>query len=222
MVVALVALFVALTGSAAAVTVSYALNSDKVDGKHAVGAGATLNKAAGKLVATKGTAPNKGKIPAKFIAKVNDADKLDGIDSTGFYGAGSKVADSNLLDGIDSTGFYGAGSKVADSNLLDGIDSTAFMRSTLDMNVASDFDNFAGDQSFGSVDCDAGMKVVGGGVFSSSPDTSVSVNSSWPLSSTSWGAYVNNPSAFDETFEVYVICAPASVVTFAPGAVRTK
>jgi hypothetical protein len=69
MVVALVALFVALTGSAAAVTVSYALNSDKVDGKHAVGAGATLNRAAGKLVATRSTGANKGKFASKFIPR---------------------------------------------------------------------------------------------------------------------------------------------------------
>ena len=43
MVVALIALFVALTGSAAAVTVAFAQNSDKVDGKHAVGYGASLS-----------------------------------------------------------------------------------------------------------------------------------------------------------------------------------
>jgi hypothetical protein len=69
MVVALVALFVALTGSAAAVTVSYALNSDKVDGKHAVGAGATRTKAAGKLVATKRTGAQKGQFAKKFIPR---------------------------------------------------------------------------------------------------------------------------------------------------------
>ncbi len=82
------------------------------------------------------------------VAKLN-ADKLDGLDSTGFYAAGSKVADSshadqadsattaqsatnaqnaanaNTLDGKDSTGFYAAGSKVADADKLDGKDSTA-------------------------------------------------------------------------------------------------
>jgi hypothetical protein len=67
MVVALIALFVALTGSAAAVTVAYARNSDKVDGKHAVGYGASLNARKGKLVATSSTT---GRVP--------DSQKLQG------------------------------------------------------------------------------------------------------------------------------------------------
>jgi len=63
---------------------------------------------------------------ASNASTATNADTLDGIDSTGFYQAGSKVADSNLLNGIASSGFYAAGSKVADSNLLDGKDSLAF------------------------------------------------------------------------------------------------
>ena len=61
------------------------------------------------------------------VAKLN-ADMLDGVDSTGFYPAGSKVSDSDRLDGVDSKGFYKAGSKVADSDRLDGFDSTAFQK----------------------------------------------------------------------------------------------
>jgi hypothetical protein len=61
------------------------------------------------------------------VASLN-ADLLDGIDSSGFYRAGSKVADSALLDGIASSGFYKAGSKVADSALLNGIDSNGFYK----------------------------------------------------------------------------------------------
>lgn len=45
----------------------FAHNADKVDGKHAVGAGATLNNAAGKLVATQRTGANKGRFARKFI-----------------------------------------------------------------------------------------------------------------------------------------------------------
>lgn len=69
MAVALLALFVALSGTAAAVTVDFARNSDKVDGKHAVGASSTRNHAAGKLVATVGTGLNKGRIASKFIPR---------------------------------------------------------------------------------------------------------------------------------------------------------
>jgi hypothetical protein len=59
----------------------FAHNSDKVDGKHAVGAGATVNKRKGKLVATKATT---GRLPNNIIAKAPDANKLDGINSSGF------------------------------------------------------------------------------------------------------------------------------------------
>ena len=58
----------------------FAHNADKVDGKHAVGAGANLTNAAGKLVAHNGA----GKLPPKFIPKVGDANNLDGLDSTAF------------------------------------------------------------------------------------------------------------------------------------------
>lgn len=67
MVVALVALFLALTGTAAAITVSYALNADKVDGKHAVGAAASVSSRKGKLVATSATT---GRLPANIIRNV--------------------------------------------------------------------------------------------------------------------------------------------------------
>lgn len=45
----------------------FAHNAGKVDGKNAVGAGASLNKAAGKLVATHGSGSNKGRFARKFM-----------------------------------------------------------------------------------------------------------------------------------------------------------
>ena len=66
MVVALVALVFAMTGSAAAV-VSFARNAGAVDGKSAVSASASNGLAAGKLVAMVGRGPNRGRLPAKFI-----------------------------------------------------------------------------------------------------------------------------------------------------------
>ncbi len=70
--VALIALFVALTGSAAAVTVAFAQNSDKVDGKHAVGYGASLSARKGKLVATStanGRVPDSQKLQGRTWSK---------------------------------------------------------------------------------------------------------------------------------------------------------
>jgi hypothetical protein len=66
MVVALVALVFAMTGSAAAV-VSFALNAGAVDHLSAVTAGSSNNRAAGKLVATARKGALRGRIPAKFL-----------------------------------------------------------------------------------------------------------------------------------------------------------
>jgi hypothetical protein len=66
MVVALIALVLAMTGSAVA-AVSFARNSDRVDGLHAVNANASNAGAAGKLVATSAGRATRGKILAKFL-----------------------------------------------------------------------------------------------------------------------------------------------------------
>jgi hypothetical protein len=67
MVVSMIALFVALSGSAAALTVSFARNAGAVDGKSAVSASASNAVAAGKLVATASKGKSTGKIPVKFL-----------------------------------------------------------------------------------------------------------------------------------------------------------
>jgi hypothetical protein len=66
MVVAVIALIVALSGTAIA-AVDFAQNAGAVDGKSAVGASASLRDAAGKLVATASGGEGKGQIPARFV-----------------------------------------------------------------------------------------------------------------------------------------------------------
>ncbi|HEX6619135.1 MAG TPA: hypothetical protein VF024_05735, partial [Solirubrobacteraceae bacterium] len=66
MVVAVIALIVALSGTAIA-AVDFAHNAGAVDGKSAVGAKASLRSAAGKLVATSTGGDGKGQIPARFL-----------------------------------------------------------------------------------------------------------------------------------------------------------
>src|SRR5437762_1786608 len=66
MMVALCALILATTGSAVA-AVTYARNSDRVDGLHAVSATASNARAAGKLVATSRGGAGRGQLPAKFV-----------------------------------------------------------------------------------------------------------------------------------------------------------
>jgi hypothetical protein len=50
--------------------VKYARNAGKVDGKDAVAARASLQRAAGKLVATTRRGPHRGTLPGKFVAGV--------------------------------------------------------------------------------------------------------------------------------------------------------
>jgi hypothetical protein len=87
-----------VTGVPVMAAVNYALNADKVDGKHAVGAGASKTKRAGKLVATNG----QGVLPNAIIKKAPDADKLDGVDSTGFVTPSGTIL-WNVWDGWVST-----------------------------------------------------------------------------------------------------------------------
>jgi hypothetical protein len=69
MVVALIALVVALSGTAVA-AVDFARNAGAVDGKSAVSASASLKHAKGKLVATATAGPGRGRIPGRFVQDV--------------------------------------------------------------------------------------------------------------------------------------------------------
>jgi hypothetical protein len=66
MVVALIALAVAMSGSAVA-AVTFARNAGAVDGKSAVADGAALKTAAGRLVATQRKGAGKGKISQRYL-----------------------------------------------------------------------------------------------------------------------------------------------------------
>ncbi len=69
MVVALIALVVALSGTAVA-AVDFARNAGAVDGHSAVSASSSLKHAAGKLVATATAGPGKGRLPGRFVQDV--------------------------------------------------------------------------------------------------------------------------------------------------------
>jgi hypothetical protein len=66
MVVAVIALIVALSGSAIA-AVDFAQNAGAVDGKSAVSSHANLRQAAGRLVATARRGSGRGRIPPRFL-----------------------------------------------------------------------------------------------------------------------------------------------------------
>jgi hypothetical protein len=75
MVVALVALVMASTGTAVA-AVTYARNAGAVDGHSAVSAGSSLSRARGNVVATARGGSNAGRIPSRFLADVSQAESF--------------------------------------------------------------------------------------------------------------------------------------------------
>jgi len=68
------------------------------------------------------------------------------------------------------------------------------------------FDNPTGEQTLGYVECPSGTVVFSGGV-SVDGEIGQNINSSWPLNSTEWEAWVNNTSGLDAGFYVYAVCA---------------
>lgn len=86
MVIALLALVMATSGTAIA-AVDFARNAGAVDGKSAVSARSSLSRAAGKLVATSKSGPDKGRIPAKFLAGADTS-------ATATWVKGTDVADN--------------------------------------------------------------------------------------------------------------------------------
>ena len=107
MVVALIALVMASTGSAVA-AVSFATNSGAVDGKSAVSDGVLTTKAAGRLVATQRTGSDRGQINAKYL-------DLDGFakGSTSAFGRAFEVPDNQTLAPEPIGGIPGLGTLTA-------------------------------------------------------------------------------------------------------------
>lgn len=76
------------------------------------------------------------------------------------------------------------------------------------------------EQGAVSVDCDAGYRVVGGGVLGSSESPGEDVNSSYPSKRGSfepgndgWAGFVDNTTGSTETAQAFAICAKAGKVT---------
>jgi hypothetical protein len=77
---AVIAVIAASAVMAAPAAASYIANADKVDGKDAVGYGASQADRAGNLVATN----SQGFLPNGILKKATDAGALDGLDSSKF------------------------------------------------------------------------------------------------------------------------------------------
>ena len=66
--------------------------------------------------------------------------------------------------------------------------------------------NNAGVQTGSTTLCGHGVS-VGGGAFSSSGSTLVSINTTYPNSTGSWETFMNNDSTAAQTFETYAVCS---------------
>lgn len=110
MVVALVALVMALSGTAVA-AVNFAANAGAVDGKSAVADGALLSQAAGRLVATQRSGAGKGRIRAKYL---DLSGAVRGQSAT--FGRAFDVADNQTLAPVTIGSVPGLGTVTATCN----------------------------------------------------------------------------------------------------------
>lgn len=126
-----VVLAVMLTGGGASLAATvfdadYARNADKVDGRHAVGANATLSERAGRLVA----ANTAGRLPNDIIRKAPDANLLDGLNSTAFQRrVTGTCAAGSMVTAVNVDGTVACATDAIDGGnaaTLDGQDSTLF------------------------------------------------------------------------------------------------
>lgn len=103
----------------------FAHNSAKVDGKDAVGSGASIDSRKGKLVATNA---KTGRLPNNIIAKAPDADKLQGLPASSFLQTGDPL-DANTLEGQAASSFVKAGEAITAPNYLysDPVDGSIFV-----------------------------------------------------------------------------------------------
>lgn len=107
---------VTAAGPALAATIAdYATNADKVDGKHAVSASATVAERRNKIVATDAD----GRLPNNVIAKAPDAGKLDGVDSAGFLRSTGTAANAAQLQGHTANEF--AGTTLRSEQVVQGV-----------------------------------------------------------------------------------------------------
>ncbi len=102
-----VALVIAAAGTGGpAIAGVFASDSHKVDGKHAVGARASVANRAGKLVATN----SAGRLPNNIITKAPNADRLDGLDSSALLRKTSPAGTLAFLGQVRSDGVLHASS----------------------------------------------------------------------------------------------------------------
>ena len=156
-----------------------------------------------------GTYPN----PTIANAKVTTGKIADGAITTSKFDSSALAPNADKLDGIDSTGFLGITAKAADSDKLDGLDSSAFaLAGSFPDTYTKREQSSIGFASKGSVNvfCEAGDRALSGGyqtadeflhVLGSYPDFSPGGFTGWRTDS------VNVGLSNDKLLTTWVLCA---------------
>jgi hypothetical protein len=71
--------------------------------------------------------------------------------------------------------------------------------------------NPAGMQNSAGYLCPTGDVITGGGALSATASAQINLNSSWPIGTTEWYAYMNNASTTSTTFTMFRVCAKLNV-----------
>jgi hypothetical protein len=132
------------------------VNADTVDGRHAVGAAASLAARAGRLVATNA----EGYLPANIVKKATDADKLDGVDSSGFARTAALKSGTGAVNQADNPVHWNQ-LKGVPAGIADGKDAVGPL---LGFYVNANGGKLTAGSGDGGVDvfCDAGDVATGG------------------------------------------------------------
>jgi hypothetical protein len=96
----------------------------------------------------------------------------------------------------------GSGSTNANDDLICAAPNTGYIQVASAGSV-----NPAGTTTNATADCPPGTNVLGGGAKAGSQDVAVNINSSYPVSPTSWQVNMGNASATSESFTVYAVCS---------------
>jgi hypothetical protein len=177
------------------------INADTLDGRHAVGAGATPTERAGQLVATNAG----GYLPNDIIRKAQDADKLDGVDSSAFPRVWALRSDDGAVNQADNP-VHWKQLKGVPAPIADGKDATGLPG----FYVLTAFDTLPATATdwMVSVSCYAGDYPVGAGGKADHGEVAIVVGD-WPDPTiVGWRVFFRRLSgSLPETLMVRMVCA---------------
>lgn len=220
MVVALIALFVSLSGVAWAATT---LKTDSITSKYLKNGKAvknvdvvndtlqgdkikesTLAQVPSALKAdSAGTATTAGS-----ATTAGDAELLDHLNSSDFLRTNGTAANAARLDGFKSADFLQADATAANADLLDGLDSSAFLRSAVTKRESTLQEVNSGFISGAVAGCEPGEQAIAGGVvWTTTPTPAMPMLESTPITNFSgWTVTVGNASGELKKYRIVAIC----------------